>query len=443
MFELNETHDPTRKSWIESANLSDCDFPIQNLPFCMFVSGGRECRPGVAIGDCILDLVAAKEFNVLDTEATPAIDACVGVGLNSIMALDHDLLSHLRKQLSDLLVASSGKRESPRGRWLLRREEVELRLPARIGGFTDFFTSLHHTDRVGRVVRPDSAVPPNFRYMPIAYHSRASSVRVSGEDVVRPSGQWRKDDGTVNFGPTEALDFELELGAFVGKGNDLGSPISIHHAENHIFGYCLLNDWSARDIQSWESFPLGPFLGKSLSTTISPFVVTSEALAPFRAPALQRPDDDPAPLPYLYAQSNQRLGGIDLRMEALIETAKMRDGNEGPFRITNTNFKEMYWTIAQMLAHHASNGCNLQTGDLIGSGTASGPTDESRACLAEITGGTRPVDFPNGEARAWLSDDDIVILRARAERHGYVSIGFGDCTGRVAAPLAGSKKRGQ
>jgi fumarylacetoacetase len=443
MFELNETHDPTRKSWIESANVPDSDFPIQNLPFCMFVSGGRKSRPGVAIGDCIVDLVEATELNVLDTDIAPAIDACIGTGLNSIMALDHDALSHLRRQLSDLLVAGSGKSESPRGGWLLRREEVVFGLPAEIGGFTDFFTSLHHTQRVGRVVRPDSPIPPNFRYMPIAYNSRASSVRVSGEDVRRPNGQWRRDDGTVNFGPTEALDFELELGAFVGRGNDLGSPISIHHAEEHIFGYCLLNDWSARDIQRWEGFPLGPFLGKSLSTTISPFVVTSEALAPFRVPALKRPDGDPVPLPYLHAQSDQRLGGIDLRMEALIETARMRDGNEGPFRVTNTNFKEMYWTFAQMLAHHASNGCNLRTGDLIGSGTASGPTDESRACMAEITEGKRPIGFPNGETRAWLCDDDVVVFRARAERPGYASIGFGECKGRVVAPLAGPGKREQ
>ena len=436
MFVLNETHDPARRSWVESANLCGGDFPIQNLPFCMFARAGQVARPGVAIGDSILDLVEAAELNLLGPHITPTIRACVRAGLNSLMRQDREVLSSLRKQLSNLLAAGGGKGEVHRDRLLVRRDDVALCIPVAIGAFTDFFTSLHHTERGGRVTRPDNPVPPNFRYMPIAYNSRASSVRISGEDVRRPNGQWRKEDGTVQFGPTEALDFELELGAFVGKGNELGSPIPLGSAEDHIFGYCLLNDWSARDVQRWESFPLGPFLSKSLSTSISPFVVTSEALAPFRTAALKRPDGDPAPLPYLYADSDQRFGGLDLSMEALIQTTKMQDNNEPPFRITKTNFKEMYWTVAQMLAHHTSNGCNLGTVDLIGSGTASGSTDESRACLSEIAASKRPIEFPNGEFRVWLQDGDVVLFRARAERNGYVSIGFGECKGRVVAAQA-------
>lgn len=431
MSKLNETHDPARKSWVDSANRVGGDFPIQNLPFCIFARAGQAARPGVAIGDTILDLVEAAELKLLEADIGQTLRACVGTGLNPLMGLG-SVLSRIRRQLSDLL-ATGGKGEAHRDRLLVTRDDVALSLPVRIGAFTDFFTSLHHTERGGRVTRPDSPVPPNFRYMPIAYNSRASSVRISGEEVRRPNGQWRKEDGTVHFGPTEALDFELELGAFVGKGNELGSPILIGSAEDHIFGYCLLNDWSARDVQRWESFPLGPFLSKSLSTSISPFVVTSEALAPFRTAALKRPDGDPAPLPYLYADSDQQSGGLDLSMEALIQTARMQESNKPPFRVTKTNFKEMYWTVAQMLAHHTSNGCNLGTGDLIGSGTASGSTDESRACLSEITVGKNAIKFPNGESRLWLQDGDIVVFRARAERDGYTSIGFGECSGRVVA----------
>jgi len=436
MFELNETHDPLRRSWVESANLPETDFPIQNLPFCMFMRNDGASRPGVAIGDSILDLVETTASNLIDKRFSSVVHNCVGRGLNALMKQDRNALSLLRRQLSDILAANSKKGESQRDRLLVQRDDVVFRLPAEIGGFSDFFTSLHHTERVGRVIRPDGPVPPNFRYMPIAYNSRASSVRASGEHVRRPNGQLRNEDGSVHFGPTKALDFELELGAFVGAGNDLGAPISIGQADEHVFGLCLLNDWSARDIQRWETFPLGPFLGKSLSTTISPFVVTMEAMAPFRVPALERPPGDPAPLPYLHSRADQQHGGIDLRMEAMIETRKMREGKVPPFRVTTANFKEMYWTFAQMLTHHTSNGCNLQTGDLIGSGTVSGPTNDSRACMAEITGGKHPINLPTGEARTWLLDDDDVVFRARAERQGHVSIGFGECRGRIAAASA-------
>ncbi|MDA9451229.1 MULTISPECIES: fumarylacetoacetase [unclassified Bradyrhizobium] len=430
MVTLNQTHDPKLRSWVDSANQADTDFPIQNLPFCMFSQGGGAARAGAAIGDDIFDLCAAADLKLID-EAAPFVRACTGAGLNSLMAADRNIVSRLRARLSALLSSDSKEVIHDRSNLVVQRSKVQLQLPAEIGGFTDFFTSLYHTERGGRINRPDNPVPENFRYMPIAYNSRASSVRISGEEVRRPMGQRKNSDGTVEFAPTKSLDFELELGGFIGNGNQLGERIPIGQADSHIFGYCLLNDWSTRDVQRWESFPLGPFLAKTLSTTISPFVITSEALAPFRTAASTRPAGDPAPLPYLLSQDDQRHGGIDLVMEAYIQTTDMNQGNQAPFRVTRTNFKDMYWTVAQMVAHHASNGCNFRTGDLFGSGTASGPVDESRGCLAEITTGRNPIDFPNGEKRIWLEDGDTVIFKARAERAGYVSIGFGDCSGRI------------
>jgi len=430
MVELNETHDPKLRSWVDSANDEGGDFPIQNLPFCMFSQGGGAPRAGVAIGDAVFDLGAAAELKLID-EAAPFVRACTGEGLNPLMAADRKIVSRLRARLSSLLSAESKEAVQERSKLVIKRSDVSLHLPAEIGGFTDFFTSLYHTERGGRINRPDNPVPENFRYMPIAYNSRASSVRISGEEIRRPMGQRKNSDGTVEFAPTKSLDFELELGGFIGTGNKLGDRIPIGEADSHIFGYCLLNDWSTRDVQRWESFPLGPFLAKTLSTTVSPFVVTSEALAPFRTSAAQRPAGDPAPLPYLLSSDDQRNGGIDLVMEVFIQTTAMKKDDKVPFRVTRTNFKDMYWTVAQMVAHHASNGCNFRTGDLFGSGTASGPTDESRGCLAEITTGRNPIDFPNGEKRTWLEDGDTVVFKARAERAGYVSIGFGDCSGRI------------
>ncbi|MFB6417798.1 fumarylacetoacetase [Bradyrhizobium tunisiense] len=428
MPKINETHNPQRRSWVSSANERGSDFPVQNLPFCMFSLGNDPARPAVAIGDQLLDLRATADNDLFEANVSKAIRQCTGGALNPLMKLDPSELSSFRRRLFGLL-----SEDSPfDGRMpLIHRERATLHLPVSIGGFTDFFTSLHHTERGGRITRPNDPVPPNFRYMPIAYNSRASSVRVSGEDIRRPYGQFRQSDGSIHFGPTQALDFELELGAFVGRENELGTSVEIGEADEHIFGYCLLNDWSARDVQKWESFPLGPFLGKSLSTTISPFVVTTEALAPFRIPACERPKQDPQTLPYLYAENDQQAGGIDLRLEAFIQTRKMSARSEAPFKIVTTNFKHMYWTFSQMLAHHTSNGCNLRVGDLLGSGTVSGPTDESRACLWEITEGKNSIALPNGETRIWLDDEDRVLLRARAERTDYVSIGFGECVGRV------------
>ena len=429
-IDLDVTHDPARKSWVATANEPSADFPIQNLPFCMFARPGEAKRAGVAIGEKVLDLSAAADLGLLDGEMAATVRACTDVGLNPLMATERTKATALRQRLSEVL--SIGHQAADRqDRLLVAQRQAAFYLPAAIGGFTDFFTSLFHTERTGRLSRPDNPIPANFRYMPIAYNSRASSVRISGEAVRRPLGQRRRADGEVHFGPCESLDFELELGAFVSKGNDLGHLINIQEADRHVFGYCLLNDWSARDIQRWESFPLGPFLGKTLSTSISPFVVTADALRPFRTPAAKRPDGDPAPLKYLFSDADQRHGGIDLTMEAFIQTDRMLvDGHE-PFRVTSANFKDTYWTIAQMVAHHAINGCNFRVGDLIGSGTVSGPTDDSRACLAEIVADGDSVSLPNGETRRWLEDGDTVIFRAKARRDGFVSIGFGECVGRI------------
>ncbi|MBV9755346.1 MAG: fumarylacetoacetate hydrolase family protein, partial [Hyphomicrobiales bacterium] len=315
---------------------------------------------------------------------------------------------------------------------LVPMSEVSMQMPVAVGDFTDFLTSSFHSERLS----PTGKVPPSFKTMPIAYHSRASSVRVGGRAIARPNGQWLDADNIMRFGPTRALDFELEVGAFIGLGNDLGAPIAIENARKHIFGYCLLNDWSARDVQRVESVPLGPFLAKSFSTSISPWIITEAAMRPFRTPSFVRPASDPAALAYLTSQRERENGGFDLKLRASIVTRRMREARQGAERITSTNFKHMYWTFAQMLAHHTSNGCNLMPGDLIGSGTASGPSEESRACLAEITSrGTNPITLSNGETRSWLEDGDEVIFRARAEREGFTPIGFGECRGIIGPAL--------
>ena len=433
MTGLNRTHDPSRKSWVESANLASSDFPIQNLPFGVF-QGVAGARIGVAIGDQVLDVLAALQVGLLDGEAGDAARLATGGSLNALMGSGNRMVSALRARLSDLLWLDERHATQTRqiaDKLLVPIASVEMKLPAKIGSFTDFLTSIYHTERGGRVTRPDNPVPPAFKYLPIAYNGRATSVRLSGEPVRRPNVQWRNSDGKVEFGPCRQLDFELEVGVYVGRGNALGEPISIEGAPDHIFGLCLLNDWSARDIQRWESV-LGPFLSKSLSTTVSPWVVTAEALAPFRAPAFPRPQSDPTPLPYLNSDSDQAAGGFDIELEAYLLTPHMRADGAKPTRITRTNFIHMYWTFAQMLTHHMSNGCNLQPGDLLGSGTTSGPLDENRACLNELTNrGTHALALPNGETRGYLLDGDEVIFRGRAKRNGFVSIGFGECRARV------------
>lgn len=432
MTDLDRTHDLARRSWVISANKVTADFPIQNLPFCVFLRDAAPPRVGVAIGTDVLDLAAVLELGLLSPEAAAPVAACASGRLNDLMSASKSTQVLLRQELSDLLLNGNEVAARHAETLLIAAKDVAFQLPASIGGFSDFFSSFGHAERTGRLNRPDNPVTPNFRYMPIAYNGRASSVRLSGEDVRRPHGQWRDEDDRIVFAPSRALDFELELGAFVGRGNPLGTPLLIGSAIEHVFGYCLLNDWSARDFQRWESFPLGPFLSKSLSTTISPFIVTSQALLPFRTTAAMRPEGDPAPLPHLYSAHDQQYGGLDLALEAFISTPTMRQEGRPPIPITRTNFKHMYWTIAQMLTHHTSNGCNLNPGDLIGSGTTSGPTNESRACLLEITTGRDPIVLPNGETRRWLEDGDEVVFRARAQRPGFVSIGFGECRACVA-----------
>lgn len=428
---LNETHDPARRSWTAAANLPDADFPIQNLPLGIFRESGFT-RAGVAIGDRILDLAAALDLGLFSGEAATAARAAEGDSLNALMALGAGPASALRARVSDLLREGAPERtqvEPYSDRLLVPMSSVEMLLPAKIGNFTDFVCSTFHAQRVVR--KPlDSPLAPALCYIPVAYHGRASSVRVSGEAVRRPHGQFKGADGAVQFGPSQALDFELEVGAFIGVGNPLGSPIPIESASSNIFGYSLLNDWSARDVQFWESM-LGPFLSKSLSTTISPWIVTAEALAPFCAPIFTPPQPDfPGPLAYLDSKADRAEGGIDIELETFISTRRMRDSGGEPARIVATNFKYAYWSFAQMIAHHTSNGCNLQPGDLLGSGTVSGPTDESRACLLEHT---QPFVLPNGQNRQYLQDEDEIIFKARARRPGYVAIGFGECRARVVA----------
>jgi fumarylacetoacetase len=429
MAELNETHDPARRSWVAAANVPDADFPIQNLPFGVFRRAGGDPRGGVAIGDRIFDLRAGLGEGLFVGDARVAAEAAAGSRLNELMGLQAPMVSALRRRLSDLLSTDGPDDARSRAEQLLiPMAEAAMELPAAIGDYTDFSCSTHHMLRMG-----GGTVRPVFLQMPVGYHGRASSLRVSGAEVRRPLGQAAGANGEVVFGPEPQLDFELEFAAFVGRGNALGQPVPIAEAEAHIFGYCLLNDWSARAIQLFE-MALGPFLGKSFLTTISPWIVTREALAPFRTAGFVRPDADPAIPAYLMDEADRREGGLDVRLEAYISTEATRRRGEPARRIVASNFRHIYWTLGQMLAHHASNGCDLNPGDLFASGTVSGPEDEAKACLMEANErGTRALQLPAGESRLWLEDGDEISLRGRAEREGFVSIGFGPCDGRVIA----------
>ncbi len=431
---LNQTHDPTRASWLPSANAADSDFPLQNLPYGVFSTLNQpEPHIGVAIGDQILDLRAAATAGLLPPNVTAASQLS---SLNALMACGSTAWSGLRARLSELLghdTCPDGTRRRQIENCLVPATNATMRLPAQIGDYTDFYASIHHATNVGSMLRPENPLLPNYKWVPIGYHGRGSSIVVSGTPVRRPHGQAKPADATAPiFGPCRNLDYELELGAFVGPGNSLGEPVPIADAAGHLFGVVLLNDWSARDIQTWEYQPLGPFLAKNFLTTVSPWVVTIEALAPFRAPAFVRPSGDPAPLPYLTDASDAASGGIDLTLEAWLLTGKMRAAGAAPHRLSRGNFREIYWTLAQLLTHHASNGCNLQPGDLLGSGTVSGPTKDARGCLLELSWrGTEPLVLPNGEERRFLADGDEVILRGFAERPGARRIGLGECRGVV------------
>ena len=430
---LDATHSPTLKSWLESANQPGADFPIQNLSFGVFTGpSNAPSSIGVAIGDRILDLRRCAKAGLLSSLPPETVFACSAPGLNPLMALGREHWSPLRKRLSELLRSSSGHQAAVEPLLVPMSESVVVK-PATIHDYTDFYASIHHATNVGRLFRPDNPLLPNYKYVPIGYHGRASSIGVSGAAVHRPNGQMKDAAAEAPvFGPSRALDYELEVGFFTGPSNDLGQPIPIAEAESHIFGLCLLNDWSARDIQSWEYQPLGPFLAKSFATTISPWIVTIEALAPFRVPAFARPDGDPAPLPYLSLPEDRAQGGIDLTLEVHIASRQMREAGLPPLRLSRGNLRNLYWTLAQLLTHHASNGCNLRSGDLLASGTVSGPLPEERGCLLELTQrGADPIRLPTGEIRKFLEDGDEVILRGYCERDGFARIGFGECRGTI------------
>jgi len=441
MAQTDETHDASRQSWVASARAHPV-FPLQNLPFGVFSPAGSEPRGGVAIGDEILDLKAVVQLGLLQGIAAQAAAAASGPSLNPLLALGGAPRAGLRKALFALLAEATVEGEAARSRaepLLHRATCCRLHLPAAIGAYTDFYAGIHHAYNGGLRHKRPSPLLPNYKWVPVAYHSRASSVIVSGAGVRRPNGQRKLPaEDAPTFGPCRKLDFELELGIWVGPGNALGEPIPIGQAGDHVVGLCMLNDWSARDVQTWESQPLGPFLAKNFSTTVSPWIVTAEALAPFRIAQPPRAEGDPQPLPYLWDKTDQAGGAFDIAIEALLSTAAMRERGIAPHRLTASNLRHLYWTPAQMVAHHTSGGCNLQPGDLFGSGTISAPERAGFGSLAELSDdGQTQLTMPTGETRSFLQDGDELTLRARAEREGYATIGFGDCAGRVlpAPPL--------
>lgn len=444
-YEINETHDPNLKSWVESANDPDTDFPIQNLPFCYIDSYEFNCywQPAVRIGKHYFRIDVAVHAGLFDempeylsAEMLKKVVLGSHRGIAGILKLDTRERRALRAKIGAILAEDADEDIRQRAaECLVPADTTDLNVhrPTNIGDYTDFYSSIFHATNVGSMFRPDQPLMPNYKYVPIGYHGRASSIVISGTDIRRPRGQNRSDaEKPPVFIPAKSLDYEMELGFFVGRGNELGEPIPIGEAEEHIFGMCLVNDWSARDIQAWEYQPLGPFLAKNFATTISPFVVTMEALAPFRVPAFERDPDDPQPLEYLRDERNQKFGGLDINLEVYIQTEKMRDEKIEPFLISRSNTKDLYWTVGQMLTHHASNGCNLQPGDLIASGTVSGREKNERGCLLELTWrGTEPIELPSGETRRFLEDGDEIIMKGYCERDGFRRIGFGECRGRI------------
>ena len=427
---IDETHDPSRMSWVESANGHAC-FPIQNLPLGVFSVAGDTPRGGIAIGDSILDLNALAASQLLQGQVQLVAEAAAGPHLNALLEMGALGRVALRTAVSDLL---SNPGQSARVKpMLVAASAATMHLAARIGDYTDFYVGIHHATNIGSLFRPDNPLLPNYKHVPIGYHGRASSVRPSGTPVQRPSGQRKAPNAEVPiFGPTQKLDYELELGVWVGPGNALGQPIPIGEAGEHIAGLCLLNDWSARDFQAWEYQPLGPFLAKNFLTTISPWIVTAEALAPFRIPQPARPAGDPHPLPYLWDESDQAHGALGLTLEVGLRSKAMADAGMQVHRIGRGPASNMYWTIAQMVAHHTCNGCNLQAGDLLGTGTISASTSDGLGSLMEITrNGSAPIELPTGEKRAFLEGGDELTLTATCEADGFVSIGFGECTGVV------------
>jgi fumarylacetoacetase len=419
---IDDTHDASLTSWVESANAADTDFPIQNLPFGRFrEDGDMDWRIGVAIGDQVLDLRRTRLIDNSD--------------MNQVMRLPAEVRASIRRALSEGLRAGSSK-QAPWAEALLPQSRVQLGLPCRIGDYTDFYTGIHHATTVGKLFRPDNPLLPNYKWVPIGYHGRASSIEPSPHAFPRPRGQVRgADDSRPNFGPSTRLDYELEIGLLISRPNLKGRPIPIEQAEDHLFGATLFNDWSARDIQAWEYQPLGPFLSKNFASTISPWVVTMEALAPFRK-VFTRPAGDPQPLPYLDSAENREQGEIDIALEVWLQTAAMKDAGHGGDCLSRSNFTDAYWTAAQLVAHHTVNGCNLVSGDLFGTGTLSGPKPDQGGSLLELSqGGKQLITLSNGQTRTFLEDGDSVILRGHCAREGFARIGFGECRGTVLPAL--------
>jgi fumarylacetoacetase len=431
----DETHDSVRRSFVKTANDSLGDFPIQNLPFGIFSRGMDTKRSsGVAIDDQIFDLHAAYKLGLLPVDIPEEVFAASS--LNALFALGREPLRKLRKKIGDALdVAVTGENTRQHVSDVLApMEQCVMHRPTTVPNYSDFYAGIHHAKAAGALLTPENPLPANYKWVPIAYHGRASSVQVGRGTVRRPTGQRSPsvDGGTPGFGLCDRLDFELEMGFYLTGGNQLGNPVSVSQAAEQIVGYSLLNDWSARDVQRWEMYPLGPFLSKSFATSVSPWVVTADALAPFRVPAMARPEGDPRPLHYLFDQGDQDSGGLDVDLQVLFLTERMREKNEPPTKILTSNARHLYWTPAQMVAHHTVNGCNLQAGDLIGTGTISGPSDAELSSMLELTlAGSRPITLPNGETRSFLLDGDEVTFRGRCQRGGFVPIGFGACVGAI------------
>jgi len=437
-LELFSQSEWRRTSWLESANDPACGFPLQSLPYCVFLNHEGK-RPGLGIGNFVLDLRWLDGAGILEGLPAPLRAACQASNLNPLIASGSSAHTALRARLMDLLDSTADQATRSAVKAALRpMRAVELLKPVESRNYTDFYASIDHARRVGRLFRPENPLLPNYFHIPIGYHGRASSIVGSGTPIRRPNGQTKPavSDASPPFGPSRFFDYELEVGLYIAEGNPLGEPIPISQAGEHIFGFSLLNDWSARDIQAWENQPLGPFLGKSFATSVSPWVVPLAALAPFRVPAKLRPLGDPAPLPYLWDAGDQYTGAINMTVEAYLLTSVMRAAGLPPHRLSQANLRELWWTPAQLVAHHTSNGCNLLPGDLLASGTVSGEAEEAAGCLLELTaGGKQPIVFPNGEARTVLEDGDEVILHGVCRREGFPDVGFGECRGLVLPAL--------
>lgn len=434
--DLDRSHDPSRLSWVASANRADSDFPVQNLPFGVFREAGTNKAPrgGVAIGDHVLDVAAVSS---LLGEVKPIADTLIAPDLRPLMSLGPPAWTALRLALSDLLSTENGDQKHVE-RYLHASDGVEMFLPVRPGSFVDFFASIQHATNAGSIFRPTAPLLPNYKYVPVAYNGRASTIVVSGSPVSRPAGQARVDGQEApSFGPSRRLDFETELGVFLGGYSERGRPVPLREAWRHVFGFCLINDWSARDIQAWEYQPLGPFLGKSFATTVSPWVVTADAVRPFRVPLRERPPGDPVPLRHLADDEDRAAGAVDVVLETRLMTTRTSRDNAGSIALGKASARELYWTVGQMVAHLTSNGCNVEAGDLIGSGTVSGDAADALGSLLEITrAGQNPLSLPNGEQRTFLEDGDEIVIAGRCARQGFAPIGFGRCAGRITASHA-------